>query len=121
MPDIFVPEDTAGYTPLLAELAGHQIFTAYVIDHLQSVLKKYGTAESFIRHFNLTDDDSDRFLLYASKTLKEMDSKEIRISKPYIKQYLKASAARFKWGDDAYYEVLNQQDLALQKAVQALK
>jgi len=121
MPDIFVPEDTAGYTPLLAELAGHQLFTAYVIDHLQPVLRKYDTAENFTRNFNLTGDDLDKFLLYASKTIKEMDSKEIRISRPYIKLRLKASAARFKWGNDAYYEVINQQDQTLQRAVEALK
>jgi carboxyl-terminal processing protease len=121
MPDIFVPEDTTGYTTLLTELARHQLFSAYVIDRMQPVLKRFDTADNFIKHFDLNDADIDKFLLYASRTLKEMDSREIKVSRSHIKRYLKASAARFKWGSNAYYNIINQQDRDLTQALKALR
>jgi carboxyl-terminal processing protease len=50
-----------------------------------------------------------------------MDSHELLISRQKIKTGLKALAARFKWGDNAYYEVINENDVALKKAVAAIK
>ncbi|NCD69234.1 S41 family peptidase [Mucilaginibacter agri] len=120
MPDIFVPEDTTANIKLIGELAHAQIFTAYVIDHLQPSLSKYPTQQSFIKQFNVTDGQLDDFLLYASQTIKEMDSTEIRQARPHLKQYIKAFAARFKWGDNAYFEVMNLDDNGIRKALAAI-
>jgi carboxyl-terminal processing protease len=49
-----------------------------------------------------------------------MDSRELRVSEPAIKTLIKAFAARFKWGDNAYFEALNSDDVALKKAVAAI-
>ena len=106
MPDIFVPADTTVNTMLIQELSNRQIFGAYVIDKMQVLLKQYSTADSFLKNYNLTDDEVNDFIVYASATLKEMDSAEILRSKPSIKLLVKAFAARFKWGDNAYFEVL---------------
>jgi carboxyl-terminal processing protease len=88
---------------------------------MQPVLKHFDTADNFIKHFDFNDADIDKFLLYASRTLKEMDSREIKVSRSHIKRYLKASAARFKWGSNAYYNVINQQDRDLTQAIKALR
>ncbi len=61
----------------------------------------------------------DNFILYSSQTIKEMDSHELLVSKQAIKAALKAYAARFKWGNDAYFEALNSEDATLKKAVEA--
>jgi carboxyl-terminal processing protease len=37
-----------------------------------------------------------------------------------IKQILKAFAARYKWGDTAYFRVMNSNDPALKKAISAV-
>ena len=50
-----------------------------------------------------------------------MDSHEVLISKPALKIFLKAFAARFKWGDNAYFEALNKDDSTLRKAIEAVK
>ena len=121
MPDIFVPEDTSSKTLILQQLGDNQLYTAYVIDKLQQELNKFNAAEAFIKHYEVSDDEFDKFILYASQTIKEMDSHELLISKQKIKNGLKALAARFKWGDNAYYEVINIDDVTLQKAVAAIK
>ena len=120
MPDVFVPVDTTTHTLILQELGEQQLFTAYTIDKLQPVLNKFASAGDFIKQYKVTDDEFDRFILYSSQTIKEMDSHELAISKPAIKNILKASAARFKWGTDAYYEALNSDDVTLKKAVEAI-
>jgi carboxyl-terminal processing protease len=120
MPDIFVPADTAGNTTLVQELGEQQLFNAYTIDQFGPILNKFNSADAFINEYNISDDEFDRFILYASKTIKEMDPREIKASRETIKTLLKATAARFKWGDNAYFEVMNSDDVTLKKAVEAV-
>jgi len=120
MPDIFVPADSGQSTMLLQQLSDQELFTAYTIDCLQPLLSQYSAANDFEKQYNVSDDDFDKFILYASKSIKEIDAQELLTSKLVIKNMLKAYAARFKWGDNAYYEVMNSDDAALKKAVQAI-
>jgi carboxyl-terminal processing protease len=121
MPDIFVPEDSTQNTYLIQQLDDNELFTAYVIDKLQPTLNSFTSANAFISQYNLNDAAYDAFILYASKTIKEMDSNDVRISRPYIKTLIKACAARFKWGDEAYFETLNSNDAAFREAIAAVK
>ncbi len=121
MPDIFVPADTAENSPLIGELGDQQLFTAYVIDKLQPTLNKFPSADSFIKDYEVNNNEFDNYILYASKTIKEMDSHELRMSEPAIKTLIKAFAARFKWGDNAYFEALNSDDVTLKKAIAAIE
>ncbi len=118
MPDVFVSADTTQNTQVLQSLSEYQLFSAYIIDKMQPALGKYTTAQDFIKHYAVTDDDFSSFIAYASQTIKEMDSRELHTSKDYIKSILKASAVRFKWGDNAYQEVMNENDLAYKKALE---
>jgi carboxyl-terminal processing protease len=119
MPDVFVPADTLQNTYVARELNNKQLFTAYVIDHMQPLLNKY-TAEEFYKNYNVTDADFGNFILYASQTVKDMDARELLIAKENIKTLLKAYAARFKWGDEAYFKTINTNDAAVKKAVEVL-
>ncbi|PTQ99583.1 carboxyl-terminal processing protease [Mucilaginibacter yixingensis] len=121
MPDIFIPADTIVNTVLVQELSDQQLFTAYVIDHLYPIFKKYPTEDDFIAGFNISDDQLHQFILYASNTIKEMDSHELLISKPSIKTLLKAFAGRFQWGDNAYYRTVNGDDVCIKKGMNAVK
>lgn len=120
MPDVFVPADTIGNTKLMYDLNFNQIFTGYVLQKMQPLLSKYPTYDSF-KTYTVTDDELTGFIIYATKTLKQLDSQEIGRSKAAIKLSLKAMAARFKWGDVAYFKTLNQDDETLKAAIQAVK
>jgi carboxyl-terminal processing protease len=117
MPDVFVPADTTQSTYVVQNLIDQQLFSAFVIDRMQPILNKFATGDDFIKNYNVSDDDFHEFILYSSKTLKEMDSHELLISRDYIKSILKANAARFKWGDNAFYQVINSSDEAFKKAL----
>ena len=120
MPDIFVPADTTQNTELIQDLASGQVFNAYILDKMQPELKKFNSSDDFLKRYSVTDDTFDQFILYASSTIKEMDSHELLASRPNIKMLLKAFAARFKWGDNSYYEVMNNNDPTLKKAIEAI-
>jgi len=121
MPDIFVPADTTEDTNLIEELTDDELFTAFVVEKLQPTLAKYDSADDFIKSYSVSRGLYGDFILYASQTIKEMDSNDIRTSEQPVKTLLKAYAARFKWGDEAYYQAINCDDEALKKAVAALK
>lgn len=118
MPDVFVPADTTRSTMLIQDLSQQQLFTAYVIDKQQELLKEYHTEDAFLKQYTVTNDDVDRFILYASQTIKEMDSHDVMISREPIKTILKAQAARFKWGDNAYFKVVNADDVTFKKGLE---
>ena len=106
---------------MIQELNSQQLFTAYIIDKLHPVFKQYRTDDDFLKRYTVSDDELNNFIVYSSATIKEMDSRELLISKPNIKKLLKAYMGRFQWGDTAYYQALNQGDPALVKAVEAVR
>jgi carboxyl-terminal processing protease len=120
MPDIFVPAEANESLQLVQDLTDQELFTAYTIDKLQPVLSKYASAADFVKHYTVSNDEFDNFILYASQTIKEMDSHELLVSRPMIKTALKAFAGRFKWGDNAYFETINSNDMTFKKAVEAI-
>ncbi|MET3977576.1 carboxyl-terminal processing protease [Mucilaginibacter sp. UYP25] len=117
MPDVFVPADTAQNTQLVDQLAQNQLFTAYIIDRLQPMMSKYPTADNFIEQYNLSDEGLKNFIGYASQTIKYVKPTDLQQSKETIKTLVKANAARFKWGNNAYYRVLNANDTTFKKAL----
>jgi carboxyl-terminal processing protease len=118
MPDVFVPTDTSQNTQLIEQLAGNQLFTAYVIDRLQPVISKYTTADNFIGQYNISEESLHNFIAYASQTVKYINPSDLQQSRNIIKTLIKANAARFKWGNNAYYRVLNDSDTTFKKALQ---
>ncbi len=121
MPDIFVSADTTQNTLLVRELMVRQLFTVYVVDKMQGLLSNYSSADTFLKQYNVGDKDYADFIKYASLTLQNEDPSEIVESAPYIKTLLKANAARFKWGDEAYVKAVNANDPMLKKAIEAVR
>lgn len=107
MPDIFIPADTIQSNQLVSDLSDHLLFSAYVLDKMQPKLAKYATADNFIKQYNISDKELTDFILYAYQTIPKMDARELLISKVTIKNLLKATAARLKWGNNAYFRVVN--------------
>ncbi|OOQ60694.1 S41 family peptidase [Mucilaginibacter pedocola] len=118
MPDVFVPADTTRETQLIGTLADKQLFSAYVIDKLQAELQNFKSEADFMRQFSISDNELMAFVRYAEKTTGLLDARELRISSNTIKTLLKANTARFKWGNNAYFRVLNENDETFKKAAE---
>ncbi|OCX51166.1 hypothetical protein BEL04_20895 [Mucilaginibacter sp. PPCGB 2223] len=117
MPDVFVPADTTGNTELLYSLSNRQLFMGFVLQKLQAKLAKYRSFDDFSKGFAVNDAMFTDFVVYATKTLKQLDSGQIRQSEKKMCLYIKAFAARFKWGDDGYFKTINESDITLKTAI----
>ncbi|MBW4891769.1 S41 family peptidase [Mucilaginibacter sp. HMF5004] len=120
MPDVFVAADILSNTRLFYELGTHQLFLAYALQKMQGSLAKYTTYETFNKNYSVSGREFNAFIIYATQTLKQIDPKEAARSANDIKLYMRATAARLKWGDEAYYKTLNADDVTLKKAMEGL-
>jgi carboxyl-terminal processing protease len=114
----FVAADTTQATQILADISDKQLFTAYIIDRMQPTLNKYATEDGFFNNYQLNSAEYDAFVQYAAKSLEQVDPRELQQSAALIKTLLKAHAARFKWGNSAFYRVINQNDSTFKRALE---
>ncbi|GAB3924850.1 S41 family peptidase [Mucilaginibacter myungsuensis] len=121
MPDVFVPADTTLNNLTIQRINNRQLFTAYVIDKLQPVIKQYQTDNDFVKRYSVTDEELNKFVTYASASVKNIDQQELAASKPSLKRLLKAYLGRFQWGDNVYYHAINDGDPVMVKAVEVVK
>ncbi len=121
MPDVFVPEDTIQNKLLIREIAAMQLYSGYVIDKMQPLLNKYSSVEAYLSQYTVSDKELGDFIKYISQTITGINTKDISASKELLKTTLKAYAARFKWGNETYFKVINANDPVLKKGIEAVK
>mgnify|MGYP000921575740 CR=1 FL=1 len=122
MPDVFIGLDTVGNTWLLAQLRYTMVFQAYAFDFANGKYNKWKSPKEFAANFSVSDALLNDFLNFGKKEYKiKVDTKELAISKNWIKTFLKAEIARQIWTEEGYYEVLNLSDNEIQKALKYMK
>jgi carboxyl-terminal processing protease len=124
MPDIYVPMDTSKYSDYSGALNRKdiifQFITAYM-DKNRTILKeKYNKADYFKQSYVVSDGLFDEMVASGEKNGVPKDAEGIKISKNYIKQYMKALIARDLFGYSTYYLIINEGDPVYEKAVEAL-
>ena len=120
MPDIFVPEDTLGYSKYLAELDRKgQLpyeFTFEFMDLHRDEMKDiedYKQLLKYLSKFDLVEMMAD----YAEKRGVKRDPKGIRDSYPVLNNSLKAYIGRHALDDEGFYPIIYQEDVTFQKAL----
>ncbi len=126
MPDYFVPVDTTMYTAYHRRIALKGVLLRYhfqLIDAYRNEwVEKYKKLEDFNRRFEITDDMIRQLIDLAKKegiTCKNED--EYRKSLPLMKLQLKALIARDLWNTSEYYQIINEANLSVKKALNLLK
>ena len=125
MPDIFVPLDTSlssiYYSDLLRKNVINDFSLTYTDNNRNQLKTSYADVPSFKSGFSITDKIMEDFLRAADKAGVKKDDKGYKISERLIKSHLKALIARNLWDSSAYFEVINDLNNALTKAVQSIK
>ena len=118
-PDIFVALDTAGRTSYLTELfvkgALNQFCFDYADKNRKSLLKM--DMKKFQSSFTIDEKMLNDFIFYSEKLGVKSNLMEAEISKPIIKNLLKASIARQIWGNNGFYPILNKEDKTIFRSV----
>lgn len=124
MPDIFVPEDTTGYTSYYAQVANAgllQKFAYSVADKYRTMLNGVKSLDRLMKVLPRDNTLLENFVTYAAKNGVPARWYYINRSRAILLEQIKAFIARDVLGYPAYIEVLNQSDPTVARALKALE
>lgn len=122
MPDYFVPLDTTLYTPFYRQLAARSyIINAnlkYVDTHRKALKQQYPDFATFLARYDVPQSLLDDIRKTAEKDkVKPKDEAEWKKSLPQLRLQLKALVARDLWDMSQYFQVVNEANPIVQKAI----
>lgn len=124
MPDIFIPQDTSFYTPFYGEIARKGLLTDYMNEfadkHRAEILRKYKTADDFIKKYNVPDSEITAFLDYCAGKGVVPAEGDMEISGAEIRRYFKGLIIRSVYNFNKFIEFINQDDPVINRAVEEL-
>lgn len=124
MPDIFVPEDTTQYTSYYIEAANQgliQKFAREMADTYRPMMKGAKTVEAMERVIPRDNALLTAFVTYAARHGLPARWYYINKSRELLTNQIKAMLARDLVGYDAFIEILNQTDPAVEQALSSLR
>ena len=127
MPDIFVPLDTTEITDYYKDLIqnGHinSFSLEYVDKHRDELLVQYPTFDSYLKGFTIDKKLMDEFFKFVEKEDKELkfNEEQYKSSENLLKLRMKAILAQDIWGYNEFYQVYNQSNEIVLRAVKAIE
>ena len=126
MPDVFVPLDTTQYTKFSRQMAARSyIINAnlkYIDVNRKQLKKQFATFNDFNARFEVPQSLIDDVVQAAEKDkIKPKDQQELQATLPQLRRQLKALIARDLWDMSEYFQVINETNPIVVKAVGLLK
>lgn len=125
MPDIFVPLDTAGFTPYFTALNGKGLINDFALNYVdknRTMLKaRYPNARAFSDGFIADDGMLNDLVAYGVAKGVPANAAQMQRSASLIRESIKAIIGRSVAGSEAVYRTLHKNDKAFIKAVDVLK
>lgn len=127
MPDYFVPLDTNGISEYFTSLirGGHlNAFTlSYVNDNRKQMSKAYPEFSSFKKNFVVDEKFIEQLTKYAEKedSTLTFDEEGYKESEKLLKLRIKAILAQNLWGYPEFYEIYNDSNEILQRALEIIE
>ena len=127
MPDVFVPLDTTQNSVYFADLiqGGHVNSFAfqYINANRAALRSKYPDINAFKRDFILDQAFMDQFFAYVQKEDPTLlfNAEQYAISEQLLKLRIKAVLAQDLWGTNEMFQVYNETNEILQKAIEVLQ
>lgn len=127
MPDYFVPLDTSETSPYFSSIVrgGHvnRYSLTYVNENRASIQKKYPKFADFKTNFEIDKAFMDGFFAYLAveDPKLEFNEKEYATSEKLLKLQFKAMLAQDIWGYSEFYQIYNDSNEILQKAIEIIE
>lgn len=117
IPDIFIPKDSNFERQSLNLMLRNGYMDAFIFDILEKNRSYYNelSLEDFMEREIITDEILREFRSFMRK-----ENFEMRFSnyQPVLKRYLKAAMAQQLFGSTAFEQIVNEEDLALEKIIE---
>lgn len=124
IPDVFVPVDTTGTSKYFSQLVRKGIMNRFALEYVNDNRKKlerlYPDFLSFKNQFDI-DKATEKLIKYAEKEDLEFDEEGFNEAENTIKTRLKAQIAQNIWETRYFYEIINELNTTVNKAVEILK
>ena len=127
MPDIFVPMDTSEVTEYFRSIVSGGVVNSFSLTYANEkrdqLFKKYPTFTNYKNEFNCDKEFMDEFFAYVKKDLPSLafNKEDYAISEKLIKLRLKSLLAQDLWGYNEFYEIYNDSNEALKKAIKVIE
>ncbi len=125
MPDYFVPVDTTQTTTLFRDLvlkgALFKAVTKYIEVNREKLKQQYPQFVTFKKDFHLDEELIALLKKTATDSGIKENEEEFQSSLPYIEMRLKALIARDLWSLGEYFQIINESNKSLLKAIELLQ
>jgi len=125
MPDIFVPLDTSQNSNYYFDLQRKNVFgdytLSYVDDHRSTLRSQYPDINAFRKNFVVDQKIMDDFIAAGEKQGVKKDPDGLKNSDKLIRMDIKALIARNLWDFDAFWEVYNETNPFVLKAIETIQ
>jgi carboxyl-terminal processing protease len=125
MPDVFVPLDTTENSRYFSDLirvgVQNEWALTYANANREKILAQYPTVNDFVSKYNIPAEEEQKVIDMAVAKEVKFDEKGYNNSRHAIMVRSKALLARDLYENEAFYEVINDLNPALKKAVQILQ
>lgn len=124
MPDIFVPADTSGYTGYYRDLIQKGIFNRFILDyvdsHREELTRRFASFTDFRQNYTVDDAVIGMLVSYAERDGLASEPGQLQESRYEIATLIKALIARDIWDTSEYFEIVNEKDPVIMRAVEML-
>ena len=123
MPDIFIPQDTLGYTSYLSQLSNSNMLYQFSLDYSdknRDMLNNFSDYQALYQHLKQQPLLSELADYAESKGIRKRPTL-MEISKNLIEKWLYAYITRNFFGKDGFYPIYYQDDPALIKAIEMIE
>ncbi len=125
MPDVFVPLDTSYFSKYLNDLQRKNVIFEFALNftdrNRKSLVTTYPDVTAFKNKFKADQKFIDEFIAFADKKGVPFDTAGYNTSKDRIQVLLRANVARDLWNNAAFWQVFNDANPFVQKALVSLK
>jgi carboxyl-terminal processing protease len=121
IPDVFIPMDTSSYYKYYNQIIRKNIVNQFVLDyvdvHRKELMKNYPDFGTFKKNFKVDDTMLNALWEEGVKKGIAKDEKSVEFLADYITRHVKAIFARSLWNNSQFYEILNEGEEEIIKAL----
>lgn len=125
MPDIFVPMDTSQNYGYFNQMVRKNIVYTTTLDYLDrnrgEFTQKYPSFDAFQRDFVVEDQLVDKMIVESDHEGIERDDESVAFARPIIKEQVRALVARDLFGQNEFYQIINEDNDVIKEALKVLK
>jgi len=125
MPDLFVPIDTTEITDYYRQLVRKGILNKFVLNYVDtrrvSLLLEYKSFKDYQKKYTPSEIDIQKLINLAESEGLPYNETQFKTSIQQVKLLIKAYIARDLWDSNEFYQIINQNNEVVQKAIEAIR